>query len=226
MTQEKNTTSFLQYLQTVAPFLSSDMKKEALALVSLFEAFGVEKVADLSKPVLDMQKKIKNSADGFSKRVEAYFAAKNSGQTPAETAETLADDFKNMTAENIKKIAKKFDVNLAAKTDADAFANWLRTGTKPPTPEERLKDEIAPYVAKAVQIRDANPRTLSEESTNAFLAIADEIKKIYKVDGLKAFIKGYGREPIGKTAAALRKEIAGYLAQTANYRFKVFEREF
>ena len=86
MTQEKNTTSFLQYLQTVAPFLSSDMKKEALALVSLFEAFGVEKVADLSKPVLDMQKKIKNSADGFSKRVEAYFAAKNSGQTPAETA--------------------------------------------------------------------------------------------------------------------------------------------
>ena len=41
MTQEKNTTSFLQYLQTVAPFLSSDIKKEALALVSLFEAFGV-----------------------------------------------------------------------------------------------------------------------------------------------------------------------------------------
>ena len=226
MTDQNKPITFVEFLQKMTPFLSSDLKKEAHELIAIFQTLGVEKVSDISKPLFDQQKKLKSSANIMIKRIETFKGnATNNSEEPCEDSiETLINDFKKMTSPDIKKIAKKFDVNLSTQADVEAFACWLSTGVKPPTQEERIRNEIEPYLQRAIQIRDKNLDELTKESTDEILAIADEIRKKYNVAGLKVFIKGLGREAIGNTAVEIRKEIASILLQTANCRFKRSER--
>lgn len=215
-------TTFLQLLQVLEQFLSSEMKKEFKALIDLMQTLHVDSIRDLSKQIVDFQNKIRKSPEGLSARIQDYLNAKNDSRESEDSVESLTNDFKKLPSTGVKAIAKKFDLNLSTSKDAELFAEWLQTGTRPPTKEEQLKQDLDDYVKKTLQLRDRDHRNLSEETTSEMLQIAEDVFKKHKIAGLKEYMVGLGLDPQGKSKATLINQIKSHLGNLALSRFKLF----
>lgn len=213
--------TFLQMLQTAEPFLAADMKNEIKALDELMQTLQVDNVKDLARQIIKFRDKIRKSPEGFVERVQEYQNAVANSQTSEETVETLTNDFKKLSATNIKAIAKKLDVNLSNSKDAEVFAYWLETGVKPPTAEELLKQELSSYIEATIKLRDQSLQDLKEDVADAILEIAENVHKKHKLVGLKEYMIGLGLGPQGKTKASLIKQLKSHLANLALSRFKI-----
>ncbi|MBP5623188.1 MAG: hypothetical protein J6X44_14370, partial [Thermoguttaceae bacterium] len=215
-------TTFLQLLQVLEQFLSSEMKKEFKALIDLMQTLHVDSIRHLSKQIVDFQNKIRKSPEGLSARIQNYLGAKNDSRGSEDSVESLTNDFKKLPSAGVKVIAKKYDLNLSTSKDAELFAEWLQTGTRPPTKEELLKQDLDDYIKKTLQLRDRDHRNLSEETTSEILQIAEDVFKKHKIAGLKEYMVGLGLDPQGKTKATLINQIKSHLGNLALSRFKMF----
>ena len=215
-------TTFLQLLQVLEQFLSSEMKKEFKALIDLMQTLHVDSIRDLSKQIVDFQNKIRKSPEGLSARIQDYLTAKNDSRESGDSVESLTNDFKKLPSTGVKAIAKKFDLNLSTSKDAELFAEWLQTGIRPPTKEEQLKQDLDDYIKKTLQLRDRDHRNLSEETTSEMLQIAEDVFKKHKIAGLKEYMVGLGLDPQGKSKATLINQIKSHLGNLALSRFKIF----
>ncbi len=206
-------TNLLQFLQTLVPFLSSDMKKEVKALVDLFTAFQVTNAKDLAAPILDIQKKLRKSPEGIVARVKEYLAAKENNTPTTESVEELASDYRKLSAASIKTVAKQLDLNLADKKDEQFFVNWLQTGVKPPTQEERLQQELQNDIDEVVKLHEEMELDLKTENIEKIINVAESVYKKYKLDGLKHLVRALHEEPVGKTKKAIVENLRGSLKE-------------
>lgn len=208
--------SIIEQLEQLAPLCNAAVKKELSTLVAIMREVGAASVSELKKPIVDAVKTQRTSAAGFAKRIQSFLET----QPNAEPVEALVADFRTLAATTVKSIAKKFDLNLASKEDADAFEKWLRTGVKPPTAEELIADEIDELALKAIELRDATHSALPNENIDGILEIAENVKKKHKTDGLRLFLKAFNLEPTGKSTASMIKDLKGYLQLLALDRYK------
>lgn len=213
--------NLIQFLQTIAPYLNKDLLKEANALCELCQTFDVVNIKDLGKLILEWKKKEKKSPEGIASRVKAFIQAQSKDEQPKETLEAITDDFKKLSATAVKTLGKTLSINLVDKNDVDIFVNWIQTGTKPPTAEEKLQQELQETVAQAIQLLDSNLIELSQESIDQILDIAESVSKKHKIIGLKQFIYGLHYEPIGKSKKAMLKDFSAQLHSEMLSRFKM-----
>ncbi len=220
MTANAEKVTFLQSLQALVPFLSANAKKELEALAELLAMFKTTSLAELKNALVKQRKNFLKTPDGFIARIEKF----QNGETPdfgdPDTVETLVADFRKATASTVKAVAKKFDLALTDKKDADAFEHWLKTGVKPPTAEELLKGEIEPEIKRALELRDQTRRELAPETIRQILEVAERVKKTFKAPGLAIFMRGVDAIPTAKTVAALMKELRDFLEDYALNRYK------
>lgn len=222
MNETNSKTTFLQLLQVLEQFLSSEMKKEIKALIELMQALHVDNIKDLSKQIVDFQNKMRKSPEGLSARICDYLNAKNDSKEPEDSVESLTNDFKKLASAGVKSVAKNFDLNLSSSKDAELFAEWLRTGTRPPTKEELLKQNLGDSLEKTLLLRDKDSGNLSEETISEILQIAEDVFKKHKLAGLKEYMVGLGLDPQGKGKAALVNQIKSHLGNLALSRLKMY----
>lgn len=114
---------------------------------------------------------------------------------------------------------------------ANRLTNWTKFAVNF---HEALKNvsytpkSIDSYVRQFYRLRDKDPRHLTEETHQQLRELVNEVKKKYKKDGLERLVRALGLHPEEKkpTAAGLVKLIEHHLSQTANYRFKFYERQY
>ena len=221
MKEDKKT--FLEALQAFAPVLNAAAKKELDALVELFAMFRATSIAELKNALVKQRKAFAKTPEGFVARIADF----QNGVAPdfgePDTVETLVADFRKATGPTVKTIAKKFDIELVDKNDADAFERWLKTGVKPPTLEERLQAEIEPEIQAALELRDQTRSELASETIDQILVVAERVKKTYKAPGLVLFMRGINATPTAKTPAALIKELHDFLKDVALNRQKAMQ---
>lgn len=211
---------FLQSLQALAPHLNATAKKELDALVELTTLFRATSVAELKTALVKQRKAFAKTPEGFAARVADF----KNGVAPdfgePDAVETLVADFRKATGTTVKLLAKKFEIELVDKNDADAFERWLRTGVKPPTVEERLREKIEPEINAALELRDRSRRELAPETIERIMLVAERVKTTYKLPGLKLFMRGIDVVPTSKSAPAMLKELRRFLDVFAVNRFK------
>ncbi len=212
----EQTLSIIDQIEQLASLCNTALKKELTSLVAIMREVGAATVAELKKPIADAVKAQRTSTAGFTKRVQARL----DNQPTAEAIETLVSDFKTLNATTVKGIAKKFELNITSKSDADSFEKWLRTGIKPPTQEELIANEIDELALKAIDMRDQSRSELKNETINEIMDIAEGIKKKHKVPGLRLFLAAFGLTPTGTTAQSMIKDIKGFLDALAIDRIK------
>jgi len=218
MKEDKKT--FLEALQAFAPVLNAAAQKELKALVELFAMFRATSIVELKNALVKQRQTFAKTPEGFVARVADF----QNGVAPdfgePDTVETLVADFRKATNTLVKAVAKKFDIALADKNDADAFERWLKTGVKPPTVEERLQAEIEPEIQAALELRDQTRRELTAETIKQILVVAERVKKAFKAPGLALFMRGIDAIPTAKTTTALVKELRDFLEDVALNRQK------
>lgn len=200
-----NNSSFFTAIQALAPCLSAESRRELGALETLFELFPNRKLAEIVNEFKKYQKVRRTSSDGFRDRVRDFLNHFTpEGESP-ETVESLTADFKSLTATTIKAVGKEFDINIAAKTDAEAFEIWLRTGKKPLTDAEKYDADLTELANETMVLRDEDLTGLSNESIAEILDLAARILKKYKIAGLTIFLNklGYPPPPNKKTGKGL-----------------------
>ena len=217
--KEEN-SPLLQALQGFAPALNAAAKKELDALVELFSTFRATSIAELKNALVKERKAFAKTPEGFVARIADFQNGVAPNFGAPDSVETLVADFRKATGPTVKAIAKKFDVALVDKNDADAFERWLKTGVKPPTVEERLQAEIEPEIQAALELRDQTRRELTPETIDQIMLVAERVKTAHKIPGLALFMRGLDVVPTAKSAAALVKELRNFLEDYALNRFK------
>lgn len=218
--KDEKTTSLVEFLRAVAPAVNAKVGAEIAELEKLLTAFGATSIRELSGPILKERDKWRKSPEGFAARIADFLAAQDAGTEAPETVETLVADFAKATGTTVKAVAKKFGIELADKNDAPDFERWLRTGVKPPTLEEKLRDQIAPEIELALELRDQTRRELAPETIDQIVAVAERVKTAFKLPGLALFMRGIDCVPTSKTAAAAMKELRRLLEDFALNRTK------
>ncbi len=212
--------ALVEFLRLIAPAVDSNIRKEIVELEKLLTAFGATSIRELSGPILKERDKWRKSPEGFAARIADFLAAQDAGTEAAETVETLVADFAKATGTTVKAVAKKFGIELADKSDAPDFERWLRTGVKPPTLEEKLRDQIAPEIDLALELRDQTRRELASATIDQMMVVAERVKTTFKLPGLALFMRGIDCVPTSKTAAAAIKELRLFLEDFALNRLK------
>jgi len=80
--------------------------------------------------------------------------------------------------------------------------------------------EIEKYVREAVQLRDEKSDELTDDNILKISEIAEKVKRIYKIEGLKSFMNGLGINTIGVKNGELINKIVYYFEDVALMRFK------
>lgn len=225
MKEEKS--ALLQAIQALTPVLNAAAQKELKALEELLTSFQASSLVELKTELLKFQKTLQKERQKLGKTPEGFVARIadfQNGVVPEvgepDTLETLVADFRKATGPTVKQIAKKFEIALIDKNDADAFERWLKTGVKPPTVEERLQAEIAPEIQAALELRDQTRRELAPETIAQIMLVAERVKTAHKIPGLALFMRGLDVVPTTKSAAAMIKELRNFLEDYALNRFK------
>lgn len=216
----ENSISFIQSLNALSPHLSASARREVAALDEILTAFRASSFVEIKNQLVKLRQNMRDTPAGFISRIEDFLAGVASEFGDVDTVETLGAEFRKAAAATVKLVAKKFDVALTDKKDAEAFERWLRDGVKPPTVEERLSVLLEPEIRLALELRDQTRRELSSDAIRQILAVAERVKAAHKVAGLAVFMRGIEVEPEGKTAASLLKELRLHLEACAFNRAK------
>ncbi len=186
--------SFLIKITELAPWLDRRAKDELAAMLELKNLFPALTLKQLVAELIKYQKARRMSPEGFCERLRDWLAS--STRASGESA-ALVRDFASLKAENVKKIAKEFDLNVTSgKKDAAAFESWLATGIKPPSALELYRTELAELARAALAIRDEVPGSLAQPAIESIMTMAEQVKKKYKLEGFREFLRLVGYPPV------------------------------
>lgn len=217
--------SFLRKILELEPWLDRTAKSELKALAELVNIFPQLSLNELVSELKKYQKDRRLSPQGFCDRVHEWLALTNRDDL---VAQELIRDFALLPAPTVKQIAKRFDLNVAsAKKDADLFANWLTLGIKPPNKEQLLRETLMSFAQDALRIRDETPDKLGLDAITAIMNIAQEVKKKFKLAGLKEFLRLIEYPPVKATdsGTAMIKMLRQKLDDLSVDRFKAHQIE-
>jgi len=83
-----------------------------------------------------------------------------------------------------------------------------------------VTEGIENYVCKAIQLRDEKSDELTDENILKITEMAEEIKRVYKIEGLKSFMNALGINTIGIKNGELINKMVYYFEDVALMRFK------
>ena len=215
--------SFLKKIAELAPWLDRSAKDELAAIVELQNLFPGLTLKQLVAELKKYQKARRLSPEGFGERLRDWL---ESSPRDSDERATLVRDFTLLKAENVKKIAKEFDLNVASgKKDVAAFETWLTTGIKPPSAEELLREELSEQARRILEIRDEVPEQLTQAAIESIMTIVEQIKKKYKTVGFREFLRLVGYPPVkpSDSGPVLTKMVRHKLESLSVDRFKARE---
>jgi len=83
--------------------------------------------------------------------------------------------------------------------------------------------EIENYVREAVQLRDEKSYELADDNILKIAELAEEVKKAYKIEGLKIFMKALGVNVVNVKNGELINKLVNHLDDVALMRFKAVQ---
>lgn len=190
----KSSESFVKKILEWEPWLDRSAKSELKALAELLNLFPQLSLNELVAELKKYQKARRLSPEGFCDRVQEYLAVQD--RDPA-VSEQLVRDFAQLAAATVKVVARRFDLNVSsAKNDAGLFETWLIQGIKPPTKEVLYREKLIALAQEVLHMRDEIPGQLERDTINSIMDIAEDVKKKYKLAGLREFLRLIDYPPV------------------------------